>query len=160
VIFEPGKKKNLYFHYVLNQHRHTYPIALPVRRNQQHRSSWLLSQILPHFRFNLFVIKRNVSRPSFEPLYITDTSHCKQEIFLYEYPLHWVLLPTERWSSVVYSTTVAILTTEISLWTCASDTYTVMKLDCATTQWYAQKTYYVHYRCFTSICDLFTDCLV
>jgi hypothetical protein len=28
------------------------------------------------------------------PLYATDTSCCKQETF-YEYPLHWVLLPTK-----------------------------------------------------------------
>jgi hypothetical protein len=38
----------------------------------------------------------HVSRPSCEPLYMTDTSHSKQEAFLYEYPLHWVLLPTEK----------------------------------------------------------------
>jgi hypothetical protein len=32
---------------------------------------------------------------SCEPLYATNTSHRKQETFIYEYPLHWVLLPTE-----------------------------------------------------------------
>jgi hypothetical protein len=43
---------------------------------------------------------------------------------------------TERCTSVVHSSsTFAILTTEISLWTyaCASTTYTAMKLDCAAT---------------------------
>jgi hypothetical protein len=33
-------------------------------------------------------------------------------------------------------------------------------LDCAVTQYYTHKTYYVHYSCFSSICDLFTDSLV
>jgi hypothetical protein len=32
--------------------------------------------------------------PSCESLYATNASHHKQEIFLYEYPLHWVLFPT------------------------------------------------------------------
>jgi hypothetical protein len=31
-----------------------------------------------------------------EPLYATNTSHRKQETFLYEYPLHCVLLPTKN----------------------------------------------------------------
>jgi hypothetical protein len=26
---------------------------------------------------------------------VTDTSHHKEETFLYEYPLHWVILPTK-----------------------------------------------------------------
>jgi hypothetical protein len=82
-----------------------------------------------------------IYRTSCESFYTTDTSHRKQEICLYEYPFNWVLLPTnkrttERCSSVGYSSsTVAIFTTETSLWTCAcaSTTYTVMKLDCAAT---------------------------
>jgi hypothetical protein len=31
-----------------------------------------------------------------EQLYATDTSRHKQETFLYEYPLHWVILPTKN----------------------------------------------------------------
>jgi hypothetical protein len=44
---------------------------------------WLLSQPLPHLRFNLFVISETFatkvafSRPSCEPLYETNTSHRK-----------------------------------------------------------------------------------
>jgi hypothetical protein len=56
-----------------------------------------LSQPRPQLR-SILRHQRNVchvSRPSSEPLYSTNTSHSKQEIFLYEYPLHWVLLPTE-----------------------------------------------------------------
>jgi hypothetical protein len=66
-----------------------------------------------------------------EPLYATNISQYKQKTFLYEYPLHWVLLPTKnvpkRCSSVIHSSsTVAILTTKTSLWTCACKCY----LDC------------------------------
>jgi hypothetical protein len=46
--------------------------------------------------FQPLVHQRNlchVSRPSCEPLYATNNSHCKQETFLYEYPLYWVFCP-------------------------------------------------------------------
>jgi hypothetical protein len=36
------------------------------------------------------------SRPSCEPLYATNTSHRKQETFLYGYPLRWVPLCTKK----------------------------------------------------------------
>jgi hypothetical protein len=42
---------------------------------------WLLSQPLPHLRFNLFVISEKFSTKS-EPLYATNTSQYKQEIFM------------------------------------------------------------------------------
>jgi hypothetical protein len=48
---------------------------------------WLLSQSLPHLRFNLFVISETFATKA-EPLYATNTSHRKQETFLYEYSLH------------------------------------------------------------------------
>jgi hypothetical protein len=41
------------------------------------------------------VLERH-SRPSCELLYATNTSHRKREIFLYEYSLHWVILPTKN----------------------------------------------------------------
>jgi hypothetical protein len=87
-----------------------------VRRHPQHRSFWLLSQPFPHLRFNFFVTSETFAT-KVEPLYATNTSQHKQEIFLYEYPLHWVLLLTKKlWSSVAHSSsTVAILTTETSL---------------------------------------------
>jgi hypothetical protein len=61
-----------------------------------------LSQPLPHLHFNIFVISKTfatkveISWTNCEPLYATNTSHNKQEIFLYEYPLHFVLLPTKN----------------------------------------------------------------
>jgi hypothetical protein len=47
----------------------------------------LLPRPLSYLHFNLFGHER-ISRPSCEPLYATNTSHRKQETFLYEYPLH------------------------------------------------------------------------
>jgi hypothetical protein len=96
-----------------------------------------------HFRTSVSTSSSSAKRlpPSCEPLYATNTSHRKQQTFRYEYPLHWVMLPTknnttERCCSVLHaSSTVAILTEETSFWTyaCTSATKTVMKLDCAAT---------------------------
>jgi hypothetical protein len=69
--------------------------------------------------------------PSCEPLYATNTSHRKQETFLYK-PLCSEFLPTEKrttedCSSVLYvSSTVAILTMKTSLNICMHLCY----LDC------------------------------
>jgi hypothetical protein len=63
----------------------------------------------------------------------TNNSHRKQETFLYEYLLHLVLLPIKNaqpnsFSAVIHtSSTINILTTHISLWTCACES---AKLDC------------------------------
>jgi hypothetical protein len=51
---------------------------------------WLLSATSAP-PFQLFVMP-----PSCEPLYSTNTSHRKQETFLYEYPLQRVLLPAKK----------------------------------------------------------------
>jgi hypothetical protein len=54
----------------------------------------LLSQPLSCLHLNLFVISEKVatkvaiSRPGCELLHVINTSHHKQETFLYEYPLH------------------------------------------------------------------------
>jgi hypothetical protein len=66
------------------------------------------------------VLKR-ICRPSCESLYATNTTHCKQETFHYEYPSHFVLLPIKqittglRCSVAHSSSTVAILITETNL---------------------------------------------
>jgi hypothetical protein len=89
---------------------------------------WSLFQSLPQLvehHLRLSNVRERIFRPSCEPLCATKTSHSKQETVLYEYPLHWVILPTEirtteRCSSAIYSSsTVAILTTETILWVCA-----------------------------------------
>jgi hypothetical protein len=77
---------------ILHQHWYPCPIALPVRRNPQHRSVFfLLSQSehgdLAEHHLRLSNVLERTSRPSCESLYATDTSQRKQETFLYEYPL-------------------------------------------------------------------------
>jgi hypothetical protein len=60
---------------------------------------WLMSQPLPHliaYHLRLSNIFERSLRPSCELLYVTNTSHRKQKTFLYEHPLHWVLLPTKK----------------------------------------------------------------
>jgi hypothetical protein len=81
------------------QHWHTCPIALLARRNPQHRS--LLTVVSAtsapgrhHLRLSN-ILGRN-SRTCCEPLYATNTSHPKQETFLYDDLLHRVLLPTKK----------------------------------------------------------------
>jgi hypothetical protein len=85
---------------------------------QLHWSQSQLGDLVRHHLWLLNSIER-ISWPSCAPRYAANTSHHKQETFLYEYPLHRVLLLAERCSLVVHtSSTVAILTTETSLWTC------------------------------------------
>jgi hypothetical protein len=55
----------------------------------------VLSQPLLHLHFNLFVISETFATKA-APLYATNTSHRKQETFIYEYPLHRVLLPIKK----------------------------------------------------------------
>jgi hypothetical protein len=93
-----------------------------VRLNPQHRS---FDCCLSHFRTSVSTSSSSAKRlpPSCEPLYATDTSHRKQETFLMNILCIKSFCPqksiTERFSSVVHSSTVANLTTETSLWTCA-----------------------------------------
>jgi hypothetical protein len=57
---------------------------------------WLPSPPRPHLvghNLRLSNVLERISRPSCERLYATNTSHRRQEICLYEYLLHWVLLP-------------------------------------------------------------------
>jgi hypothetical protein len=97
VIVEPGK--NFYFS--------SYPPSTLIRLSHHFTSAlkptaWsLLSVVSATFAppFQPLRHQQNVwhvSRPICEKLYATNTSHCKQETLIYEYPLHWVLLPTEN----------------------------------------------------------------
>jgi hypothetical protein len=98
-----------------HQLKSTVPSAAQLLLSQSQQDD-----LVEHHLLLLIVLER-ISRPRCEPLYATNTSHHKQETFLYEYPLHRVLLPTKkhataRCSSVIHSSsTVAILTTETSL---------------------------------------------
>jgi hypothetical protein len=75
------------------------PIVLSVRRNPQHRSLLAVvsaTSALGWASLRFSNVFERISRQSCEPLYAKNTSHRKQEIFLYEYPLHWVILSTKR----------------------------------------------------------------
>jgi hypothetical protein len=67
--------------HILHQHWYTFTIALPVRRNPQHRN--LFDCCLSHFRTSVSTSSSSAKRlpVSCEPLYATNTSHRKQEIF-------------------------------------------------------------------------------
>jgi hypothetical protein len=95
VIFE--RDQNIYFS---TYSPYTCPIALPsASKPAAQKSFCLLSRPLPHpvgHHLRLSNVLERISRPSCTPLYATNTSHHKQETFIYEYPLHWVLLPTQK----------------------------------------------------------------
>jgi hypothetical protein len=66
---------------------------------------WLLSQPPLHLvrhQLRLSNVPERISQPSCELLYTTNTSHHKQETFLYEYPLHRVLLPTKMHNRILF----------------------------------------------------------
>jgi hypothetical protein len=150
-----------------NLHRHWYtcPIVLPVRQNPQHRSlcfccslnraNWL--GIIWDFQMSF-----RDSRPSCEPLYMAIISHHEQETFLYEYALHRVLLTqkkkkkrtTQRCSSAAHtSSTVAINYWNQPMHICYLDCHEVGMCCYLVIH---KENYYIHYSCFTLICDLVT----
>jgi hypothetical protein len=61
VIFEPGKKN--ISRNILHQHFYTCPIALPVRRNPQHRSLLTLVSATSAPPFRLLRHQRNICHP-------------------------------------------------------------------------------------------------
>jgi hypothetical protein len=96
-------EKSFIYRHILQQHWYTCPIALPERRIPQH--TIILTTVSDT---SAPPSSANRLPPRCESLYATNTSHRKQETFLYEYPLHWTLLSTkehttERWSSVIHS---------------------------------------------------------
>jgi hypothetical protein len=163
------KKKTFISWHILRQHWYTCPITLLVCRNPQYRS--------------LLAVVSATSVPSFQPLcqtfqggnFLTQLwtalhdKHLdhKQETFLYENPLHWVLLSTHKKKHITEycfvvihsSSTVAILTTETILWSCA---YAFCYLDCHETGLCCYLLIDIEnllhlLQLFPSICDLFTD---
>jgi hypothetical protein len=76
-------------------------MALPERRNPQHRNLFTVVSATSAPPFQPLRHERNVypvSRPSCETLYATNTCNRKHNIFLYDYPLHWVVLPTKTYN--------------------------------------------------------------
>jgi hypothetical protein len=64
----------------------------------------LLSQYRRYRQYDLVChqrlsnVRKRISRPSCEPLYAKNTSHRKQETFLYEYRVHWVCGSLPQWN--------------------------------------------------------------
>jgi hypothetical protein len=122
VTFEPEKKNSWR---ILHQNWYICSIALPVRRNPQH-ISFLLSQPLPHLRFNLFVISETfasflgpmVNRFTRQTLPTINRKHffmnilCTESLYPQKTHNRTLLLVLNSLS------TVAILTTETILWIC------------------------------------------
>jgi hypothetical protein len=114
-------------------------------------------------------VLERISWPSCVPFYATNTSHRKQETFLYEYPLHWVLWLTKNTHNrtLLFSSTLLKHGRHFDYWNhplnmCMHICY----LDCLEAElccclvihienlWHL---FYYYGSCFTSICDLFTD---
>jgi hypothetical protein len=91
VIFEPGK--TFISRHILHQHWYTCPIALPLHRNLQHRSLLTVVATTSAPSFQHLRHQRNVCHPVVSRF---TRQRRKQETFLYEYCLHWVLLPTKN----------------------------------------------------------------
>jgi hypothetical protein len=92
------------------QHWYPCPIALPMRRNPQHRSILIVVSTASAPPFQPLHHQRNVSLvswPSCEPLYPTNTSYRKEEIFFQEYPLHWDLLLIKKYNgTMIFASTL------------------------------------------------------
>jgi hypothetical protein len=117
--------KKIMSRHILHQHWYTCTIVLPVRRNPRNiEVFWMLSQPLPHLRFNVFVISettvtqlwRALRDKHFPPQTGNVSLWISSALSLFAHEKR----PTkERCSSVEHPwSTVAILTTETSLWTC------------------------------------------
>jgi hypothetical protein len=152
-MFEPGKK--FISRRILHQHWYTCPVALPVRRNPKHRRLLTVVSATSHLRFNLFVMSETFATKA-EPLYASNISHHKQETFLYEYPLHWVLLPKKRNTrTLIFGITLQKHGHHFDYWNqLLNMRMRVCFLDCHEA---GLCCYLVHYSSSTYICDLFTD---
>jgi hypothetical protein len=124
-------KKTFISRHILHQHWYICPTNSPVRRNPQHRSFWLLSQPLPHLRSNLFLISEKsdtfldpvVNHFTWQTLPTVNRKRFFMNTLCIESFCPQKKTHNRNCSSVVYSSTVAILTTETRFWTCvcASD---------------------------------------
>jgi hypothetical protein len=147
VTFETGK--NIYFS--------TYPPPTPI-----HLSHHFTSESNPAAQRNVC----RVSAPSCEPLYMTNTSHRKQEIFLYECPLHWELFPVKKTHNrtLLFGSKVLKNGRHFDYWNQPLNMrMRVYYLDCHEASLCCYLVIHIEnllrqlQRSFSSICDLFTD---
>jgi hypothetical protein len=153
VIIRTWKKKHVFWP-TFHQHWYTWPIALPVRRNPQH---WSLLTV---------VSATSVSTCTSSAKCLQHTSHCKQETFLYEYIFYSVLLHTKSHNRTLLFGSKLEHSRHFDYWNQLLN----MRMRICYLDWHEAglccylvihiETYYIHYSCFTCICDLFTDSLV
>jgi hypothetical protein len=118
-------KKNISL-YILHQHCCTCPIALPVRRNPQYKCLLTVVSATSAPPFRPLRHQRNFSHPAVnsfrrQTLFTVNRNHFLTNILCIEsFCPQEKKRTTDRCYRVVHtSNTVAILTTETSLWTCA-----------------------------------------
>jgi hypothetical protein len=117
------EKKTFISWHILYQHWYTCPIDLPVHRNLQHKSLLTLASATSAPPFQPLRLQRNVCRPNVnhftrQTLPTVNGKHFSMNILCIEF--FFPEITTEPCSSEVHtSITVAILTTDTSLWTCA-----------------------------------------
>jgi hypothetical protein len=121
------REKHFISRHILHQHWYNCPITLPMHQNPQHRSLLTIVSATSAPLFQPLRHQQNVyhvSWPSCEPLNRRTLPTVNNKHFLW---ISFALSPfahkkttIERCSSVLYSLgTVAIVTTNTSLWTCA-----------------------------------------
>jgi hypothetical protein len=99
------KRKNMWYSNLggENVYFSTYPLPTLTHLSRRFTSAskpaaWKsLDFCISHFRIYVSTSSSSAKHlpSSCEEFYAINTSNRKQEIFLYEYPLQWVLLPTE-----------------------------------------------------------------
>jgi hypothetical protein len=155
--------------HTLHKHWYICPIALPVRWNP--RLGSLLTVVSAAEQGDLVVhhlrlskVLERISRPTCEPLYATNTSHREEETFIYDCPLHWVLLLTKKRHNrtLLFGNTILKHGRQFDYWYHPLDIrMRVCYLDCHEAELCCYLVIHIenihHYSCFTSICDLFID---
>jgi hypothetical protein len=161
-MWDLNLEKTFISRHTFHQPWYTCSIALPVRRNPQHKSLLtVVSSTSASGRESPETFERPWENlwPTCERLYATNTSHRKQEIFLYEYPLHWVTLLTKKKHkrTLLFGSITLKQGRHFDYWNqppkmrvCYLDWTVLLPSD-------IHRKDYVHYSCFTSNCDLFTD---
>jgi hypothetical protein len=159
VILEPGKKAFISRH-ILRQRRYACPIALPVRRNPQHGSHLTVVsatsgsplQLLRHQR-NIFhqVVNRFTRQtlPTVNRKYFFINILCIESFCLQKKK------KAQQKASLRYGRHIDYWNKPLNM------RMLICYLDCheagVCCYLVIQKIYYIHYSCFTFICDLFTD---
>jgi hypothetical protein len=130
MLFETGKEKTFISRHILHQHWYTCPIALPLRRNSQHRNLLTFVSATSAPPFQPLRHQQNVCHPVMNRFTRTTLPTVnRKHFFMYILCIESFCSERphkQRWSSIVYSSSrVTTLTTKTSLWTWACESATV-----------------------------------